>query len=207
MSRRTGLAGFVSLRRTQDEQAGTVHTTTNDVDQIESLVTDLASDHWQTRQAACHSLIRFGSRAVAPLVKASSDPHWYVRWEAAKALGQIGDSAAASALVRTLEDERSGIRWLAAEGLATMGREGLLPLLEALEHDSDSERLREGAHHVLRVLVKDDSQGIIAPVLAALEDVEPVIQVPPAAQTALRALTDAAKGRIAKSTELRRERL
>ena len=48
-----------------------------------------------------------------------------MRWEAAKALGKIGDPKAALALVGALEDPRSGIRWLAAEGLMAIGREAL----------------------------------------------------------------------------------
>jgi HEAT repeat protein len=171
-----------------------VFTTTVDTDEIQLLVADLASEDWRARQEARHSLVRLGSRAVAPLVKAldeSNDSYWTLRWEAAKALGEIADPAAAPALLRVLEDERDGIRWLAAEGLIAMGRGGLLPLLEALVHRSNSGRLRAGAHHVLRELVEKDPQGIITPVLRALEDIEPVIEVPPAAQAALDALTRA----------------
>jgi len=173
-----------------------VFTTTVDTDEIQLLIADLASEDWRTRQEARHSLVRLGSRAVAPLIKAlgeSNNSYWALRWEAAKALGEIADPVAAPALLRALEDERDGIRWLAAEGLIAMGRGGLLPLLEALVHRSDSGRLRAGAHHVLRQWVERDPQGIIIPVLKALEDIEPVIQVPPAAQAALDALTGAKK--------------
>ncbi len=121
-------------------------------EEIESLIADLASDHGLTRQRARESLAAIGQPAVAPLIAALADSKRQVRWEAVKALGEIGDPAAASALVSALEDEGSGIRWLAAEGLIAIGREGLKPLLQALVHYSDSEWLREGAHHVLRRL-------------------------------------------------------
>jgi HEAT repeat protein len=114
-----------------------------------------------------------------------------VRWEAAKALGQISDPTAAEALVRALEDEMFDVRWLAAEGLITLGRGALLPLLHALVERSDSEWLREGAHHVFHDLVKGkpDLKDILQPVLATLDDVEPSLEVPFAAETALNKLT------------------
>jgi len=127
---------------------------------------------------------------VGPLVKTlASKKHW-IRWEAAKALGQIGNPAAAEALVRTLEDEMFDVRWLVAEALVTVGREALVPLLHALVERADSEWLREGAHHVFHDLArgKSDLSGVLQPVLAALEDIEPVLEVPLAAKEALNKL-------------------
>jgi HEAT repeat protein len=114
-----------------------------------------------------------------------------VRWEAAKALGQISDPRAAEALVRALEDEMFDVRWLAAEGLITLGCGALLPLLHALVERSDSEWLREGAHHVFYDLVKGrpDIKDILQPIMATLENVEPSLEVPFAAETALNKLT------------------
>lgn len=77
-----------------------------------------------------------------------------------------------------------------------IGREGLAPLLEALEHNSTSVRLREGAHHVLHDLVsrkgmlEPSLRTAIRPILTALNDVEPAVTVPRAAQKALRVLKD-----------------
>ena len=47
-------------------------------------------------------------------------------------LRDIGDPAAAPALVRALEDENFDIRWIAAEGLIAVGQGALTPLLQAL---------------------------------------------------------------------------
>jgi hypothetical protein len=54
------------------------------------------------------------------------------RWEAAKALSEIADPLAATALVNALEDDDADIRWVASEGLTALGRDGLEPLLAAL---------------------------------------------------------------------------
>jgi HEAT repeat protein len=159
----------------------------NHTSEINSLIAELADDHGSARHDARESLVMIGKPAVAPLIAALQHPNWRIRWGAAKALGQIGDSAAADALVKTLEDERSGVRWLAAEGLIALECDGLATLLEALIHHSDSEWLREGAHHVIHSLAEQvpDLGHLLAPVSAALDDIEPVLEVPPAARTAL----------------------
>jgi HEAT repeat protein len=159
---------------------------------ITSLIAMLNSDDSLARAHARKSLVKIGSAAVPSLIQILTDPQDRLRWEAAKALSQIGDPAAASALVKALDDDNSGIRWLAAEGLVILGRAGLVPLLEALRQHSDSVRLREGAHHVLRSLAREDlCASIVTPVLAVLEDIEPAIQLPLVAHAALRMLIPA----------------
>jgi HEAT repeat protein len=88
-------------------------------------------------------------------------------------------------LVQALEDEEPGVRWLAAEGLVALGRDGLEPLLQALEGGSDSVWLQAGAHQVLHTLVREGVADEVAPVLEALEDIEPAVEVPMASYNAL----------------------
>jgi HEAT repeat protein len=158
---------------------------------IRNLIAALADGDGMARQRARESLADIGKPAVAPLTETLEKSGEQVRWEAAKALSEICDPAAAPAMVRALEDESFGVRWLAAEGLICLGREGLVPLLEALVCCSDSTWLREGAHHVLRILAGEDLYTEIAPVLTALEDIEPALQVIQPANAALNALKQA----------------
>lgn len=159
--------------------------------EIKSLIAALESDDGLARERARRSLVAIGKPAVAALINALGNAKRTVRWEAAKALGEIKDPQAAPVLVRALEDVGIGVRWLAAEALIGLGRDGLAPLLQALVHHSGSIWLQQGAHHVLRTLSKQDLPKVVEPVLQALEDIEPVIQVPPAAQAALEALDTA----------------
>jgi HEAT repeat protein len=138
------------------------------------------------RQDARQQLVDMGKPAVPYLIKALRSPNERVRWEAAKALGQIRDPIAAPALVQTLEDDESAVRWLAAKGLIALGRAGLGSLLEALEGHSDSLWMREGAHHVLHTLIREGMADDAIPVMEALEDIEPSIEVPIAAYNVLR---------------------
>jgi HEAT repeat protein len=119
-----------------------------------------------------------GETAVPYLVDVLNTRKGWVRWEAAKALGQIPGAAATAALVSALEDKDFDIRWLAAEGLISCGRDAIVPLMQALLEKSDSEWFREGAHHVLFDLSHEGLGDLVKPVLDALEDVEPALVVP-----------------------------
>jgi HEAT repeat protein len=157
---------------------------------IDSLIADLGSSDGFVRQDARIALIRMGEPAVESLIKALKNKSEPAHWEAAKALSLIGDPRSVQALVQALEDDEFGVRWLAAEGLITVGYRSLAPLLQALLDRSESVRLREGAHHVLhdlvsRHLINRASSEQVKPVLAALDDIEPAIEVPLVAHKAL----------------------
>jgi HEAT repeat protein len=167
----------------------------NDVLQttIDSLIANLGSNDGFVRQKARIALIRMGETAVPSLIKALGNRTEPTHWEAAKALSLISDPRSVQALVQALEDNEFGVRWLAAEGLITVGYCSLAPLLQALIDRPQSIRLREGAHHVLhdlvsRHLINQASSERVKPVLATLYDIEPAVEVPLAAHKALDAL-------------------
>ena len=153
---------------------------------IDSLIADLTCDDVIKCQIARRNLVNIGHRAVEPLIRALSDKKHWVRWEAAKALGQIGDEAAAKALVEALEDNEFDVRWLAAEALINIGQYSLEPLLTALaDHGDKSISLRRGAHHVLHDMNRGNLDAVLQPVMVAVGDTEPHIVVPQVAKKAL----------------------
>jgi HEAT repeat protein len=152
---------------------------------IGSLINDLVCDDVITCQKARRQLVAIGHRAVPSLVKALGSKKYWVRWEAAKALTQIGDPTATAALINALEDKEFDVRWLAAEGLINIGREAVVPLLEALIDNSKSIWMQQGAHHILHDMNRGDLNQVLRPVMSALEDVEPSVEVPVAARKAL----------------------
>ncbi len=157
---------------------------------IHALIAALSDKNGLARQRARWALVDMGEPAVAPLIQALADRRERVRWQAAKALSKICSPAAGPALVRALEDKSFGVRWLAAEGLIALRHEGLFPLLQALVDHSDSGWLREGAHHVLHTLAEEGLHAEVAPILAALEDIEPAVECPGAAEIVLNRLRD-----------------
>ncbi len=148
---------------------------------METLIKTLSSRKDKAREGARHSLVAMGKAAVPSLIEALNKRNTLTRWEAAKALSEIADPETAPVLVEALEDQEFDVRWLAAEGLIKMNMKGLKPLLEALEHHGDSAFLLEGAHHVFHDLAKGGLRKSLAPVLAALEALEPGEAVPWAA--------------------------
>lgn len=163
----------------------TPHTTD---DRIESLITSLASDAGSEREDARHQLINVGAPAVPRLVSTMTHDDAQVRREAARTLTQIHDPRAAPTLVRALDDENSGVRWIAAEGLVGLGKDGLDPLLHELMQHSDSKQLRDGAHQVLTSINRGRLSDVVQPVIDALESSEPITAAPVAAYEALQQL-------------------
>ena len=152
---------------------------------IDSLIADLTCDQMMKCQDARLKLVAMGSVAVPALVEALLSRKQWVRWEAAKALSQIGDPASAEALIKALEDKVFDIRWIAAEGLVGIGKDALVPLLKALIGNSDSVWLRGSAHHLLTDMYLDELEEVLKPVITALEGLEPSVTVPVAAEIAL----------------------
>ena len=140
-------------------------------------VAALSSEEDQVRTRARNSLVAVGKEAIPLLVEALKNPNSLVRWEATKALSEIGDKSTAPALVKALEDDDFDIRWLATEGLTKMDVGGAIPLLHALMEDPRSVSLREAAHHVLHNLAKGELRECVAPVLAVLEGMSPPAEI------------------------------
>jgi HEAT repeat protein len=157
-------------------------------DTISLLIAKLTGNDGLERESARWSLLSIGSPAVAPLTELLESPNKQIRWEAAKALAAIADPAAAHVLVKALEDKVFDVRWVAAEGLINLGREGLVPLLQALIERSDSPWLREGAHHVLHKLAEGDLKELLQPIVDSLESIESAVESPIRAHAALDAL-------------------
>jgi uncharacterized protein (DUF302 family) len=158
---------------------------------IQGLITNLSSNDEILRIHSRESLVKIGKPAVPQLVEALMRGGHWLRWEAAKTLDEIGDPTAAPALVEALKDEEFDVQWLAAEGLIKMKAGGVEPLLHALMTELDLSRIRGGAHHVIRELIKGELKEYLTPVLAAIEGVEPAMQAPWVAKTAHEKLTEA----------------
>jgi HEAT repeats len=168
---------------------------------VRALIVDLGSKDGLVRIRARKALVTIGKKAVAPLEEALMSKDKWKRWEAAKALGQIGDAEATKALINALEDEMFDVRWLAAEGLIAIGRPTLIPLLRKLTKQSDSLWLREGAHHVLHGMTMGNLEETLLPVRDALEDIESPLVAPFAARAALNSLTKVPPRRLKKTSK------
>ncbi|MBN1690988.1 MAG: HEAT repeat domain-containing protein [Dehalococcoidia bacterium] len=160
-------------------------TATNDIDTLCSL---LGSKDGVTRSKARAALVDIGRPAVKALVGALKDRNQTVRWESAKALGQISDPKSIDALIAALQDRLFDVRWLAAEALIGIGDKAVGPILQTIVDNPDSEEVREGAHHVLHDLRASRYLDILKPVIASMEDVTFTLDIPLEAKKAIKAI-------------------
>jgi HEAT repeat protein len=151
---------------------------------IDDLVSDLTCDDFMKCQKARRALVDVGAEAVPSLINALKHREQWVRWEAAKALSEIGDPKSTKALVDALTDDSFEIRWLAAEGLIRIGPSSLVPVLKALVANPSSSWLQLGAHRLFNDLPATKFRKMLLPVIAAIEE-ENSIQIPFHAQKAL----------------------
>ncbi len=112
----------------------------------------LASKDLKERKKARLILIDKGKKAVPYLIDALKHSEVYkVRWEAAKALGEISDVDSIPILIIALNDSESDVAWLAGEALKNFKKAAWKELLEAvIDRGAESIKLRYGAHHVFR---------------------------------------------------------
>lgn len=177
----------MSKRKEAERAPSPVHGETPS-DQIETLMSDLqCNDVFRCRQAR-RELVLIGERAVPYLTDALAHRKGWIRWEAAKALGEIPGASATAVLVSALEDKNFDVRWLAAEGLIRRGRDALPLLLRAVMQKPESTYLRDGVHHVLHDNEDKKVRTLSGPLLAALEDIDSPVMVPPLARDLLEAV-------------------
>jgi len=138
---------------------------------LEAYMKALESEDGMLRQSAREGLIALGGAAVTSLALALGNAkEKQVRWEAAKALGAMGEPRAIPALVLALEDSDSDVIWLAAEALSAFGKEAWPALLKALVGEgTESVILRKGVHHVFASQPESRGDGILARLQIALE--------------------------------------
>jgi HEAT repeat protein len=132
--------------------------------------------HGMSPPKARTELVAMGASAVPLMIQSMRSQDTQVRWEAAKALGELALPEASNALVEALTDEDPSVRWVAAEGLIAIGPASLDPLLHTLMRRSGSAWLREGVHHVLSEM-KMPNHAALRPILRALDSVSPSVAV------------------------------
>jgi HEAT repeat protein len=153
--------------------------------EIEQLIHQLGSDNPTERERARNLLVEIGHDAVIPLIHELKSPSNRTCWEATKALGTIGEMAAATALAENLDHDDGGIRWATAEALIALGQDGLKQTLVTLLTKASSGDLRRAARHVIwhfGHLARGES---LRPLLARFNAFVPGVAIPPAALKAL----------------------
>ena len=116
--------------------------------ELQQLIKALGSNNGLEREKARKTLVAKGKDSLDYLMELLSHPRHICRWEAVKTMEEIGDPDSIPMFIQALEDDKSDVRWIAAEGLIRLGFQSIEPLLKALIEKSDSVFILEGAHHV-----------------------------------------------------------
>jgi len=91
----------------------------------------------------------------------------YSRWEAAEALGKIGDNRAVDLLIESLKDKKPLVRWKAAEALGEIkDNRAVEPLIKILNDREEDWSVRKGAAEALG---KIGDNRAVEPLIEALK--------------------------------------
>ena len=117
-------------------------------EELQKLLNELGDKNDIKRKNARKALVAKGKKSIDFLIELLSHPKHIYRWEAVKTLEEIGDPDTIPIFIQALEDDKSDVRWIAAEGLIKLGKKSIKPLLNVLIDKSDSVFVLEGAHHI-----------------------------------------------------------
>jgi HEAT repeat protein len=124
------------------------------------------------REAAVDALGRIGASAVEPLVVSLSNRNYLVRRDAARALGEIGDSRAVEPLVGALKDRQNAVCQAAGDALGKIGGTLAVKLLIASLYD-ENHNVRQAAASALGE-IGDSKAG--EPLIATLTDTQRTVR-------------------------------
>ena len=117
--------------------------------EIKELMEILGDEDGSKRKNARKKLIEIGENSLHHIKNLLNHPKHVYRWEAMKVMEGIGVPELIPVFLKALEDEKSDIRWIAAEGLIKIGKYSVRPLLKHVSENYDSIFVLNGAHHVI----------------------------------------------------------
>lgn len=116
--------------------------------EIKELLDVLCNDDGHKRKEAREKLVAIGAKTLNYVKDLLDHPKHICRWEAMKVIQEIGDPESIPVFIEALDDDKSDIRWIAAEGLIRTGKYSVRPLLNEVLENDDSVFILNGAHHV-----------------------------------------------------------
>jgi HEAT repeat protein len=117
--------------------------------EIKELIEVLGDEDGQKRKSARERLVEIGEDTLHHIKDFLNHSKHIYRWEAMKVTKDIGSVKSIPVFLEALNDEKSDIRWIAAEGLIKTGKHAIKPLLNYVSENYDSVFVLNGAHHVL----------------------------------------------------------
>jgi HEAT repeat protein len=156
------------MKKTHDTETGI---NLNDTpDNLLKQITALLEDSNYPDSHNITALGNLGKSIIPQLHEILCSEHGHIRLEAVKVVKNIADKRSIPVLIYLLDDNETGIRWVAAEGLVNIGRSSIIPLLRSIRDRKNPAFLYRGAHHVLNSLLYTDEKEKLQPLLLSLDN-------------------------------------
>jgi HEAT repeat protein len=127
--------------------------------------------NYKRRVSARKSLVGLGKDILPWIYQLLSSKDFTVRREAGKIIELLPDKRSVPYLLNLLsDDDESGIRWIAAEGLVKIGRDVIVPLLEALVKCKTTYYIEKGAHHIFNSLFTPEEKEELKHLMLSLHN-------------------------------------
>lgn len=149
-------------------------------DKYKRILERLSSSDSSLRIETRKELVDIGADVIPHLSEILFFNDHHLRWEAAKTINQLADNDGIEIQIKTLEDDQSDIRWIAAEGLVKMDKKSIVPILRKLQEEgTDSIYLVKGAYHVLhKIYPGDELKEKLKPLVKALNNKKLYHEIP-----------------------------
>ena len=116
---------------------------------VKRLLGILCDSDRQKRVEARRELVALGDETLKYVDDYLDHPKHICRWEVLRVVKEIADLKSIPVFLDALDDDKSDIRWIAAEGLIRMGKYSIRPLLNLIKEKYDSVFVLNGAHHII----------------------------------------------------------
>ncbi len=160
------------------------------IETLEVIREHLYHPHKDVHKAAADALSNIGPEAIPVLKEAAEDTDDHIRWHAAKALQQIHDEGVIPIFISLLDDPNYGVRWLAIDGLSSLGEAVIPHILEVLAAGDTNLWFRQSALQVLSRVSGPGMRKILEELLDSLKHPESAGMVPLYARKALESIAN-----------------
>ncbi len=145
----------------------------------------LIEDQGELHREASRALHSLGKLARSTWQEALDHPDSHIRWHAARALGEMGDTSLALTIAEGLRDDDFVVRWATSDVLAKLGEEGIPATLTMLSRYPLNEQFRRAAYHALHGVTSTQAQKQLKPLLDAMRGPAASVEAASIAQSLL----------------------
>ena len=126
---------------------------------------------YKKRVAARKNLIGLGKDILPYMYKLLNSKDYMLKNEAGKIIELLPDKRSIPIFLNLISnDDDSGMRWIASEGLVKIGRDSIVPLLKAMVKCNSTYYIEQSAHHVFSALFTPDEKEELKNLMLSLHN-------------------------------------